>query len=617
MPRTIDATLEATLASGTFSAFFQLIVGSPAQYLQVVSFKLTPFGELTAKAVSSTEIPDIDLVILRRGVIVNGTQYYLDTSSLYATKITYDGHFYNIEADVIAPTKVSIAADVSYTTLLTNFANSFSYSINRRNSSASFWGNQFYPSGKSLTLNRADQLRAILKQKFFMGCTDYGSNTIRFFFADESSSDGTITVKNLIKSSYSQLYGLNQNIGLLWRNDGGTIYQYNLPEVSIYNLGYIKDNDYIPYGAGTLTTATATAGQRLKVQPHLIEPITLAPNLEYLTGDQVKIVSSTTGQQATGTLLVEEYLDSNKEPSWGIRISLWDYIANTEGGALPSTIERSAPYTPLNTSQFSAILSATDNNIQAAMDTLDDHDHSGLATTEGIQDTVGAMVSSNTETGITVTYDDTNGKLNFDAQTAGDARYAPIAKGVTNGDSHDHNGGDGAAITDANLSTSDITTNDASTSKHGFLKKLSNVASEFISGTGSWTRLISAVQQLFTHGNSGTVPASTTYYLPLYTPGLVTAVANLTVTRACTAANLYFTINSTQPASGSLVITMLKGGVATTLVITIAASSVAGTYSNLVNQISLAASDSITLEVKNNATAASATITRVAMELIY
>lgn len=33
--------------------------------------------------------------------------------------------------------------------------------------------------------------------------------------------------------------------------------------------------------------------------------------------------------------------------------------------------------------------------------------------TEGIQDIVGAMVSSNTETNIVVEYDDTNGKLNF------------------------------------------------------------------------------------------------------------------------------------------------------------------------------------------------------------
>lgn len=37
-------------------------------------------------------------------------------------------------------------------------------------------------------------------------------------------------------------------------------------------------------------------------------------------------------------------------------------------------------------------------------------------------------------------------------QTRGDARYAPLAKGVTNGDSHDHNGGDGAQIAYSSLS---------------------------------------------------------------------------------------------------------------------------------------------------------------------
>ncbi len=40
--------------------------------------------------------------------------------------------------------------------------------------------------------------------------------------------------------------------------------------------------------------------------------------------------------------------------------------------------------------------------------------------------------------------DDDHSQYHNDAR--GDARYAPIAKGVTNGDSHDHSGGDGAQI---------------------------------------------------------------------------------------------------------------------------------------------------------------------------
>jgi hypothetical protein len=67
-------------------------------------------------------------------------------------------------------------------------------------------------------------------------------------------------------------------------------------------------------------------------------------------------------------------------------------------------------------------------------DLLDDANAAAGRTTLGItvydqettEDIVGAMVSSNTETGISVTYDDSTGKLNFDAQTAGDARYVML-----------------------------------------------------------------------------------------------------------------------------------------------------------------------------------------------
>ena len=57
-------------------------------------------------------------------------------------------------------------------------------------------------------------------------------------------------------------------------------------------------------------------------------------------------------------------------------------------------------------------------------------------TDEIIQDTVGAMFSSNTETGITVTYDDTNGKIDLvvgtlNQDTTGNASTATVATTVT------------------------------------------------------------------------------------------------------------------------------------------------------------------------------------------
>ena len=40
--------------------------------------------------------------------------------------------------------------------------------------------------------------------------------------------------------------------------------------------------------------------------------------------------------------------------------------------------------------------------------------------------------------------------------------------------------------TDANISFTDVTTNNASTTKHGFLPKLDNTATNFLTGTGDW-----------------------------------------------------------------------------------------------------------------------------------
>ena len=68
-----------------------------------------------------------------------------------------------------------------------------------------------------------------------------------------------------------------------------------------------------------------------------------------------------------------------------------------------------------------------------------------------------------------------------------DSAYAPISKGVTNGDSHDHAGGDGAAITENALSLSDVTMANALTSKHGFCPKLPDDDTKFLDGKGNWS----------------------------------------------------------------------------------------------------------------------------------
>lgn len=71
----------------------------------------------------------------------------------------------------------------------------------------------------------------------------------------------------------------------------------------------------------------------------------------------------------------------------------------------------------------------------------------------------------------------------------GTTQVASGDRGVTNGDGHDHVGGDGAPITEFAMNLADLTLLNSSTSAHGFLPKLSGNAYEYMNGTGSWSVL--------------------------------------------------------------------------------------------------------------------------------
>jgi hypothetical protein len=61
--------------------------------------------------------------------------------------------------------------------------------------------------------------------------------------------------------------------------------------------------------------------------------------------------------------------------------------------------------------------------------------------------------------------------------------------GVTNGDTHDHVGGDGAPIAEPALSLTDTITWNASLAAHGFMPKLTGNTAQYMSGGGSWMTL--------------------------------------------------------------------------------------------------------------------------------
>jgi hypothetical protein len=81
------------------------------------------------------------------------------------------------------------------------------------------------------------------------------------------------------------------------------------------------------------------------------------------------------------------------------------------------------------------------------------------------------------------------------------------------------------------------------------------------------------------------------------------ATRRLPMPNACTLSKFYFLMSTNQPASGSLVLTIRNNGADTSLVITVAAGSVGGTYSNTSNTATFAAGDLMSIRFNNNATA--------------
>lgn len=114
-----------------------------------------------------------------------------------------------------------------------------------------------------------------------------------------------------------------------------------------------------------------------------------------------------------------------------------------------------------------------------------------------------------------------------------------------------------------------------------------------------------------TVGNANTsVGAGATNYLGLTGSGLVVA-ENLRVTvlpQDCSLSRLYFATATTQPASGTLVVTLRKNNADTSLVITIAAGSAAAFFSNIVNSVSFTSGQYASIKLVNNASTTSASI---------
>jgi hypothetical protein len=386
--RTIDATLKSALATGSFDFFAKLLIyynGNLASTLDVKSYKLSG-TQLEVSAfglVPASNTPDQVKLILKRGVKISGTDYYLSTGkySPNTGKIDVGDNvgvmLSTVQAHIIPRKRVSFAGDVSYRTLITSLCTAIGKTPVFYRSGDAYWDYQFLPTGRVFTTNNAQSILSVLRQKYFIFARDNGNEEIFFYYALVTPA----SVASLLPSIYHSGADYLEKRYFLARDENNSVRYAGTATDPIHNLGFIKSTESLP----------AYYSQRNPIS--FDYPI----NLEYEDGDTYSVDD---GNFFVYPAQVVETFDTKKNPSLFLTISQLEYFSSTEGGALPSTIMAAAPYTPLDVSSFNGILDANDNNLQAAMQTIDDHTHAGL---------------------------------------------------VTNGDSHDHSGGDGGQIDHASL----------------------------------------------------------------------------------------------------------------------------------------------------------------------
>lgn len=115
---------------------------------------------------------------------------------------------------------------------------------------------------------------------------------------------------------------------------------------------------------------------------------------------------------------------------------------------------------------------------------------------------------------------------------------------------------------------------------------------------------------------SSTLAASVTRWIAPYGSTLGTAAENnIAVPFALTARNIVVRLFTAQGAAGSLVFTLFKNDIATSVVLTIPAGAAKGTYMDASNTVAFAAGDLLGFRIVNNHTGTSGLILNITLEV--
>ena len=354
MSRTLDATLLAKMNSGNYNAVIRawsVFEGARVTELEVTYFRLH-LDSLEIHVTSyDTSEPEI---CLERGITTAGTEYTIFSSIYYVERYKYHLGIYTLYCHALYPgqSRFTIAAGMTYEDVIDTVTETFRTAVYI---GAPAWkAYNFMQAGMALTLNDMSALYPLMKAKYLIYVTDYDFDSLRWFSAADALAQATEWT--FTTHGHDLVYPDREYRRFFWRDETDTIHYSDGSTYPLHNLGYLESTASAPAFTSPTNPHNFMIGTVMRI----------GTNLKYLTGDAATI-------DGTKVILdVEEVFNPKESPSWYMDLHSFQFFNNTEGGGIDPSTNISVIYTSLNTSTFDGLLTSTDNNIQQAMETLDD-----------------------------------------------------------------------------------------------------------------------------------------------------------------------------------------------------------------------------------------------------
>ena len=319
--RSVDATLAAALAAGNGRPIVKATIGkmdgTVIHTQEVVSYKLTA-RQLEFEMKYTTDIGGNQTAIwLERGVTLNGVDYTVTTGRFPIWSQTYlpNGRQHTV-GGIFPKQYYSAAGDASYQTVIAAICTAFGKTAVFKDGAAAWLAYQFLPDTTLLYLSDANDIFAMMRQKYLIFACDNGSEQILFYALDAAAlpaADESVTVNADFKLQISKL----RNRQFVWVDQLNVPHQAGSASDPIHNLGFLKTS-YSPPA---------------RMTPTYIMSAVTRPRLDVQDGDTVSLVMPLATAKMYA-VVTEAYDTGSRPPLWNTTIDANTIFDSTEGGPL-------------------------------------------------------------------------------------------------------------------------------------------------------------------------------------------------------------------------------------------------------------------------------------------